>query len=38
MMQVLYSLVQHENEGVYAQKKGTTIITLKDIQLNLKFN
>ena len=29
MMQAMYSLEQHENNAVYAHKKGTTIITLK---------
>ena len=37
MMRALYSLAQHENEAVYVQKRGTTIITLKEIQLNVKF-
>ena len=36
MMRALYLLI-HENEAIYAQKRGTAIITLKEIQLNGKF-
>ena len=36
MMRALYLLI-HENKAVYAQKWGTTIITLKEIQLNVKL-